>query len=201
VSLALWTVLVACGDGSPTIGPNGPVAEVRGVELLGDYGQVPPFSLTDQSGEPFASTALAGRAWVADFFFTRCPDVCPLLTAKMAAVAGHYSAEPRVGFLSFSVDPANDSPVELAAYAARFSVDVARWRLLTGDSAAMRSVVVDGFKLLMERAPATVDKPETVLHGSRFVIIDARGGVRGYPDPDVPGEVERYVDAVLSGMR
>ena len=197
----LWGIFLGCGDpGAAVIGPEGPVAGLSsGGSLLGEYGDVPSFSLVDQDGRPFSSSNLAGKAWLADFFFTRCPDVCPVLSAKMAAIAAHYGAEPRLGYLSFSVDPANDTPVELAAYGARFGVDAVRWKLLTGDSASMRAVVVDGFKLLMQTQPATDVKPETVLHGSRFLLIDSQGRIRGYPDPHVAGEVERYVDSLLGG--
>jgi protein SCO1/2 len=187
--LSLLAGLLACG---PTAAP---------LPVLGD---VPAFTLTDATGATVTDQALRGKVWVADFFFTSCPDVCPLLSAHLAEVQAHYAADDRVRLVSFSVDPGTDTPAVLAAYGARFSANPARWYLLTGPIDAMKAVVVDGFKMVLERIPAATDTPApapaTVLHGERFVVVDRDGRLRGYPDPREPGKVELYadVDALLA---
>ncbi len=164
---------------------------------LDNFGTVPDFALVDQTASPVTLASFADHVWLADFMFTSCPDICPTLSARMASVAGKYEAQERVQFVSFSVDPATDTPAKLTDYAARFGAKHPTWRFLTGDTATMRTVVVDGFKLLMEKAPATETQPETILHGSRFLLVDKHAVIRAYPDPKVPGELEAYLDLLL----
>ena len=168
---------------------------------LDDFGAVPAFSLLDQTGSPASLENLHGNVWLADFMFTSCPDICPTLTARLSSVAAKYESKEAVRFVSFSVDPATDTPAKLADYGARFGAKYPTWRFLTGDTDAVRHVVVDGFKQLMEAAPATGTQPETILHGSRFVLVDGAGEIRAFPDPKVPGELEAYLDLLLAERR
>ncbi len=181
----MLTLLLACGTA-----PEGPVYALQ------ELGSLPEFSLVDQEGAVVTRETLLGKPMLGDFMFTKCPDICPMLSTRMAAVGAQYG--DRLQLLSFSVDPANDTPAALRAYGERFGATYPGWRFLTGDTAAMRAVVVGGFKLLMERVPAADERPETVLHGSRFVLLDAGGVIRAYPDPDVAGEIEGYVNALLA---
>lgn len=168
---------------------------------LSDYGEVPTFSLTDQAGVTTTRESLAGRVWLADFFFTSCPDVCPVLSAHMAEVQGHYRDNPDFHLVSISVDPGTDTPPVLATYATRVGALPGRWTFLTGPADDIKRVVVDGFKQYVEITPGTGLAPPTILHGSRFVLVDRKGHIRAYPDPAEPGKVELYrlVDAVLAG--
>lgn len=164
---------------------------------LGNLGAVPEFSLHDQTDSPVTRDTLLGSPWLGNFMFTSCPDICPTLSARMASVAGKYEGVEALHFVSFTVDPETDTPAKLAEYGARFGAKHPTWRFLTGDTVAMKKVVIDGFKLLMEKAPATDTQPETVLHGSRFILVDKAGIIRAYPDPKTPGEIEAAVDALL----
>ncbi len=170
---------------------------IPGLELA-SLGGVPEFTLVDQTQTTVTRQTLAGQTWIADFMFTSCPDICPTLSARMSSVAAKYEEVETLKFLSFSVDPGTDTPAKLADYGARFGAKHPTWRFLTGDTAEMRRVVVDGFKLLMERSPATATQPETVLHGSRFLLVDKLGQIRAYPDPKTPGEIEAYLDLLLA---
>lgn len=181
-------VLLACSQGGM---PDSPALH------LDDYGKVPDFALVDQTASPVTLASFAGHAWLADFMFTSCPDICPTLSARMSTVAMKYAAEERLQFASFSVDPQTDTPARLADYAARFGARHPTWRFLTGETTSMRKVVVDGFRLLMDRAPATDDTPESILHGSKFILIDASGTIRAYPDPETRGEIEAYLELLL----
>lgn len=184
----IW-LLLACFGGSPPVEP------------LPVLGEVPAFSLTDATGAPVTTDGLRGKVWVADFIFTSCPDVCPVLSAHMAEVQARYAGNDGVRLVSFSVDPGTDTPPVLAAYGARFGADPARWHFLTGPIDTLKPVVVDGFKMMLERVEARVEPPApaTVLHGERFVVVDKRGLIRAYPDPKEPGKAAIYaaVDALL----
>lgn len=139
------------------------------------YGPVPAFSLMDQARAPLTDESLRGHVWLADFIFTRCPGQCLLMTDRFAALQ-RALPEPSLRFVSFSVDPARDTPEALAAYAARYGADP-RWRLATGDAEAIRRLSQEGFKLSAVQDPAS-----GIAHSIRLVLVDASGVIRGYYD-------------------
>src|SRR5579872_173153 len=95
-------------------------------------GAVPEFKLTDQTGSEFTSTAsLAGRVWVADFFFTNCPGPCPRMSSQMHQVQTALAGKD-VKLVSMTVDPDRDTPEKLAKYAAFYSATPGVWYFLTG---------------------------------------------------------------------
>src|SRR5262249_53976107 len=112
----------------------------------------------DQNGRTVTAADLGGQVWVADFMFTRCPSICPLLTEKLARVEGARK-------VSFSVDPGYDTPPVLAAYA---EAHHAPWTFLPGATDA----VARGFKMGLEGTD----------HDTHFVLVDADRKVRGYYD-------------------
>jgi protein SCO1/2 len=137
---------------------------------LPTFGEIPPFQLTDHLGRPFSSSALAGHVWVADFVFTNCEGPCPRMSSHMRALQGKTDAA--VKLISFTVDPARDTPAALAEYAKKFSNDSNRWLLLTGEVATLNMLDQDAFKL------GTVGGP--IEHSTRFALVDKKGQIRGY---------------------
>jgi protein SCO1/2 len=135
-------------------------------------GTVPAFQFHDQDDQLVSHATFRGSPWVADFIFTRCSGQCPIMTAKMAAMQN--SLPPQVKCVSFSLDPEYDTPAVLKAYAREFSADGLRWKFLTGDSDAM---LAQARGMLLTAIPATADQP--IIHDGRFVLIDARGRIRG----------------------
>jgi cytochrome oxidase Cu insertion factor (SCO1/SenC/PrrC family) len=134
--LRLWHSVVLAG-GVLLITAGTWVAFRHGVEHtepgLPVLGKLPEFSLVASSGRPFSQTNVAGEIWIADFVFTHCPGLCPMLSAQMAKVQGALVKQGITAQLvSFSVDPANDTPEALRAYAERFHADATRWRFVTG---------------------------------------------------------------------
>ena len=122
-------------------------------------GSVPAFTMTDQLGQPFGTHDLEGRVWVADFIFTACQTMCPVLTQKMALLthrARHLG--PEVHFVSFSVDPERDTPQKLAAYAATYHADPHKWSFLTGTLDSIQGAVVDGFKPELSQTVGSLDR-------------------------------------------
>jgi cytochrome oxidase Cu insertion factor (SCO1/SenC/PrrC family) len=153
--------------------------------------QLPDFSLTAVTVDgtsPFERRALQGRAWIADFVYTRCAGPCPLLSANMAGLQKKLPAS--VGFLSFTVDPEHDSPEVLTVYAARFHADPQRWFFLTGEKAELIRLAREGFLLpIAENAAAAPG--ERYAHSTRFVLLDGEARVRGWYDGDDPASLER----------
>lgn len=162
--------------------------------------EVPSFSLQSQRNETVANTSLAGKVWLADFIFTSCPGPCPILSAKMAAVQEHYAAESELKLVSFTVDPATDTPPVLANYATRFGAKDA-WIFLTGEPALVQRTIVDGFKQMLEQLPATPDRPANIMHSERWILVDRAGWIRAFPDPNNETELYAQVDSVLKEGR
>jgi protein SCO1 len=145
-------------------------------------GSLPEFRLVERSGRPLSLADLRGRPWVADFIFTRCAGACPAMTARMARL--RRDVPPDVQFVSFTVDPAHDTPEVLARYASSFRADEG-WRFVTGPAKDLYALSVTGFKLAaMEVPPAeqSAGGDGPFLHSSKFVLVDGAGVIRGYYD-------------------
>lgn len=160
------------------------------------FGQVPEFELLDQTGAPVTGASLAGSPWVLATIFTTCTGPCPSVTREVARL-GRRLEGTDVHFVSVTVDPERDSPAALAAYAATFDADPARWSFLTGEPDQVASLVRDGFKMpyarLDEPDPVTGD---SITHDVRLAVVDADGGIRGWYRSDEPAEMDLLVRRV-----
>ena len=192
VGLLVLPRLAATRAMNDSAGRNAPVdPSETSAENLPSLGSSPGFTLTDQRGRSFDASALAGKVWVADFVFTRCVLVCPVLSRQMVrlqeatADAGLADA---TRFVSFSVDPEHDTPEVLAAYAERHGADTSRWSFLTGNRAEMWSLIRDDFLLLVSPTPDNPINP--IEHSPRMLLIDRTGEIRGRYDGTVPEEVD-----------
>ena len=149
-------------------------------EPLSVHQAVPDFVLLAQNGQEFRSAeSLKGRIWVADFIFTSCTGPCPRMSSQMRQLQENLKDLPDVRFVSFSVDPVNDTPEALAAYAKRFHADQSRWFFLTGAREALNALAREAFLL------GAVDG--SLNHSTRFVLVDREGRVRNYYGSSGPG--------------
>jgi protein SCO1/2 len=151
-------------------------------------GTVPPFTLTERSGHPLAAADLAGHVWVANFVFTRCPDFCPALTSRMASLQQRLPpATDPIRLVSFTVDPTNDTPEVLTAYATRAGARDG-WLFVTGTRDQIAGLLRDGF-----RVAYADDGPPTapITHSDRFVLVDRQLRIRGYYHGTEPADVTR----------
>jgi protein SCO1/2 len=149
-----------------------PLAGCRKEPPLTVYWRLPAFQLTSQSGAPFDSKSLEGNIWVADFIFTTCPGPCPRMSAQMRGVQTAVESMRDVKLVSFTVDPKNDTPAALAAYASRYHAEPGRWFFLTGEQSALETLCRNGFKL--------GDVDGSLVHSTRFVLLDRHSRVRGF---------------------
>ena len=144
-------------------------------------GSVGSFALTDQAGRPVTEGSLRGQVWAAAFFFTRCPTVCPRITRKMREVQQAAAKDSvKLQLVSFSVDPENDTPAVLDAYAKQYGAELKRWRFLTGDLDVVRKTSEQGFKLALDGKATPGAEHFGLFHGSHLVLVDAAGQIRGY---------------------
>lgn len=151
-------------------------------------GPLPDFLLMDHQRRPISRASLQGSVWIAGFIFTRCAGQCPLISAQMARLQGALRGVAGVRLVSFSVDPDYDTPERLTAYAARYGADAERWSFVTGDPAALTSLIRDGFHLGIG-ADGSAEEP--ITHSVKLVLVDQRGAIRGYYDTAEPSALAR----------
>lgn len=139
---------------------------------LPQYGAVPAFHMTDSHGMPFDGSRLNGKVWVADFIYSNCPGPCPRMTSQMHRVEQKIHGDNDVRLVSFSVDPARDTPQVLNAFAERFGGPTDQWYFLTGTPDTVHLLAHDVFKV--------GDIISNMDHSTKFVLVDKHRQLRGY---------------------
>ena len=145
-------------------------------------GAVPAFALVDQGGQPFTRASVNGQVWVAQFMFTRCAGQCPLMAQRTQALLRELDGLP-VRVVSFSVDPAHDTPETLAAYARRYGARPGTWDFVTGAPGAVQALAEQGFRLAVDEGGPP---EEPITHSVRLALVDREGRVRGAYDATAP---------------
>ena len=141
---------------------------------LPTIGAAPGFALTSQDGKEVRLEDLRGKVVAVSFIYASCPDVCPLLTDKMARVQDELGADfgSNVAFVSITTDPERDTPEVLKGYADAFEANLAGWNFLTGSPAAVREVAQRYGVAVVETANGQVD------HTMLTTLIDRQGVMR-----------------------
>jgi protein SCO1/2 len=148
-------------------------------------GQIPEFQLTAETGQPFDSKVLDGHIWVADFIYTTCDGPCPMMSSRMHELQTLTAELPDVKLVSFTVDPAHDTPEVLAAYAKHFKTNPDRWCFLTGEQAKLNDLALKQFHL------NAVDG--TMSHSTRFALVDQKRRIRAYYISTEDGALQRML--------
>ena len=161
---------------------------VRRASSLPVYYDVPTFDLVAQDGQPFHSAVLAGKIWVADFIYTTCSGPCPRMTSQMHEVQDAIAKMPDVKLVSFTVDPAHDTPLVLADYAKVHGASSAHWYFLTGPETTLQKLDRDVFKL------GNLDA--SMQHSTRFVLIDRQSRIRGYYDTSESRSIPHLINDI-----
>ena len=146
--------------------------QATSVKPLPVLGKVETFTLTGMDQKPFGSRSLEGKVWVANFFFTTCSDICPIMSRNIAALTRSYQLVKNVHFVSISVNPEQDTPEALTAYASKFPADKKRWHFLTGPREVIQDLSVSSFKI------GAIDEP--MFHSANLVLVDRYMQIRGY---------------------
>lgn len=150
------------------------------------WSRVPDLNLTNQQGEKVSWKNLEGKVIVANFFFTRCPQICPRLMENMKRLQEAVKNNNKAGtneanfvqFLSITVDPLHDSVTELKKYANRFQINPQNWWLLTGDKKQIYNLALNGMKLGISET----DVDTAFIHSQSLVLIDRDRVIRARHD-------------------
>ena len=150
------------------------------LEVIGAEGHViPDFSFVNQNSEVVTNENMYGNIYVANFFFTSCPTICPVMTKNMAYVQRKLDVYPNIRFLSHTVDPINDTPDKISAYidtlvAKNISINLNNWDFVTGDKNEIYEIAKSYFVSASKDSLAAGG----FLHSEYFVLIDKEGRVR-----------------------
>ena len=155
--------------------------------------RIPDFNLTNQLGEKISLKDISkingndtvNKIMVIDFFFTHCPNICPLMMRNMKRLQESITNSQTIGdkspdfikFISFSIDPERDSVPRLKAWANRFQINPDQWWLLTGDKKTIYNFCINDIKLGLVDGE---NMDTNFIHSDRFVLIDHNRNVRGY---------------------
>jgi protein SCO1/2 len=165
------------------------------IEALPVINTLPDFTFTNQRGEEFGPKHLKGRVFLANFIFTRCPSVCPVMlekTAKFLSETKDYGIS--VVFVTFTVDPDHDTVPVLRKKAEELQADPERWVFLTHtDKSVMMTLFKDGFKVGVSE-PLIAKDLFDIAHSEKIVLVDKQSRVRGYYSYDEPGLVQLKKD-------
>ena len=154
---------------------------------LGDVlGPVPlaRFTFIDSEGEPFSMKQLDGKVWVASYFFATCPGFCLQMNQEIAKVVRDLADED-VTFVSFTVDPENDTPEQLKEYAERMQADPKRWVFLTGDMEKIQELGQQHLKM-----------PATKEHNDKLVLVGRDARIQGFYSSRDPQQVRKLKEKI-----
>ncbi len=151
---------------------------VDGVEVPDTiYPKIPSFSYMNQDSIVVKSESMKGKIWVADFFFSTCPTICPIMTTQMKRLqAMTKDLESDLQFISFSINPTYDQPTILRRYIKHHGIEANNWQFLTGDEAETHELGVKSFLVHVASDEAAAGG---YAHSPAFTLVDKEGIVRG----------------------
>ena len=157
------------------------------------YHRIADFSLINQNGDTITQENYRDKIYVADFFFTTCPTICPIMTANLVEIQAALVDDPEVLLLSHSVTPEIDTVAQLKKYAIEKGVNDAKWNLVTGDKKQIYELARKSYLAVQEDGDGG---PFDMIHTENFILVDKQRRIRGFYD----GTKEEEMDRLLSDI-
>lgn len=158
------------------------------------FHKIAPFKMTNQNGETITDKDYNGKIYVADFFFTTCPTICPKMTANMGELQRVFRKDSQVMLLSFSVTPKVDSVAQLKRYATEKGVEDSKWNLVTGDKKEIYTLARQSY--LAVKSDGDGGKYD-MIHTENFILVDPEQRIRGFYDGIDSEALQILVDDIL----
>ncbi len=155
------------------------------------YHQIPPFKFLNQDSVWVSEKDMAEKIYIADFFFTSCPTICPKMKTQLLRIYERYSNNDQIRILSHSIDPDFDKPHVLKQYANRLQVKAPRWNMITGDKKAIYTL---GEKSYMVTTQEDKNEVGGFVHSGAFILVDKQRHVRGIYDGTKEEEVNHLIE-------
>ncbi|WP_121666785.1 SCO family protein [Mesonia aquimarina] len=153
--------------------------ELAYIILHGEKKQVPAFKFVDQHKDTITNKSYKGKVYLAEFFFTTCPTICPVMNENMTKIEEHFSERPNFGIASFSINPSYDTPEVLKEYAKKYDIKNPNWHLLTGDQNEIFELANSGFNFYVASNPKAEGNFQ---HSGYFALVDQEGFIRSRKD-------------------
>ncbi|NMH25706.1 SCO family protein [Flavobacterium solisilvae] len=163
------------------------------VQHVGKYHTIADFSFTNQNGKTITQKDYEGKIYVADFFFTTCQTICPIMTTNMTEVQKAFSKNPKVMILSHTVTPEIDSVPVLKQYALKQNVDDSKWNMVTGDKKDIYYIARKSYLAVKTGKP---EEMYDMVHTENFVLVDTKRRVRGFYDGTKKEDVQRLIEDI-----
>lgn len=151
---------------------NAPLAYIT---LNGERRKVPSFAFTNQDSLLVTDLDYKGKVYVAEFFFTTCPSICPIMTQNLVTLQDAFAENPDFGVASFTINPRYDTPEVLKEYADKYGITDMDWHFLTGDPESIFELANAGFNIFAAEAP---EIPGGFEHSGLFALVDRQGFLR-----------------------
>lgn len=158
------------------------------------YHTIADFSLTNQNGKTITQADYRDKIYVADFFFTTCPTICPIMTKNMAEIQEEIKGDDEILLLSHSVTPQIDSVAQLKKYALEKGVMDKKWNLVTGDKKQIYELARKSYLAVKTDGDGG---PFDMIHTENFILVDKERRIRGFYDGTDPEEM----DMLLSDLK
>lgn len=162
------------------------------------YHKIADFSLINQNGETITQENYKNKIYVADFFFTTCQTICPLMTDNFYQIQKEILNDPEVMLLSHSVTPEIDSVAQLKKYALKKGVNDTKWNLVTGDKKQIYELARKSY--LAVKTAGNGDAFD-MIHTENFMLIDKKRQIRGFYDGTNNEEIERLLNDIKTLKR
>jgi len=163
------------------------------VQHVSKYHTIADFSFTNQNGEVITQKNYEGKIYVADFFFTTCPTICPIMQDNMVEIQNVFKDVPDLMLLSHTVMPHIDSVAVLKKYALEKGVIDSKWNLVTGDK---KDIFYIARKSYLAVKTETEGELYDMVHTENFILVDKKKRVRGFYDGTNKEEIKRLIEDI-----
>lgn len=176
----------------PILGSRDPVTKVVDGKTVTDtlYHSIPDFTLLNQDSVPLTNQAFENGVYIANFFFTHCPSICPTMQRNLLKVYEKYKGDSRVKFLSHSIDFRHDSPSVLKSYAEKLGVTNDQWQFVTGSKADVYGLA-DSY-MVYTKEDSNI--PGGYDHSGYLLLVDGNRHIRGAYDGTNDEQVQLLFD-------
>ncbi len=161
------------------------------VQHVKKYHQIADFKLLNQNGQTITEEDYKDKIYIADFFFTTCPSICPIMTEHMVEIQKAIIDDPKVLLLSHSVTPEIDSVPVLKQYALKKGVVDSKWNLVTGDKKQIYELARKSYLVAKDDGDGG---PFDMIHTENFVLVDSKKRIRGFYDGTDPKDIEKLLE-------
>jgi len=157
------------------------------------YHRIADFSLTNQDGKTITQDDYKNKIYIADFFFTTCQTICPIMTDNMHDIQKKIITDNEVMLLSHTVTPEIDTVAQLKRYADEKGVNASKWNLVTGDKKQIYALARKSYLAVKENGDGG---PFDMIHTENFMLIDKTRQIRGFYDGTDPKDIDRLLNDI-----